>query len=331
MPAILGDLPADHVECFSSCRADLGPREASEPIDLRVIGVGGGGCNAVHRIVEEGPAFGEFWALNTDAQHLLTVKAHHKVLLGRNLCRGRSANSDPRIGELAAEEARPELGERLKGARLVFLLAALGGGTGSGATPVVAKLAREARALSVALVTHPFSVEGATRLENARASLERLRATADFVSVFPNDRLLAEHPGLSLRDALRHADHQLFRPVRALHGVARRDDFPALRRRLKGSVNSAAASAQATRQRGYAHAMERALEMLGEPRGEAPNSAVVAVGTGGDLSQHEAAAIVGLALDALGPGGSVLWGYYRDDRLHGLCEVSVFLSRTASP
>jgi cell division protein FtsZ len=327
MHASASDLPSHRIEAFSGVRSDLGPPNEGEPLAIRVIGVGGGGCNAVDRMVVEGLTVGEVWALNTDAQHLLGVKAHHKLLLGRHVCRGRSANADPKVGELAAEEARLELAETLKGVRLAFLLAGLGGGTGSGSSPVIAKIAKETRTTTVAFVTQPFTVEGKVRLENARASLDRLRATADFVSVFPNDRLISEHPGLSLRDALRKADEELWRPVRALHRVVRRADFPRLRRRLRGTTVSGAASADAPRQRGYVLAMERALQSLAHLKDKRPNSAVVAIGTGGDLNQGERDAMLRMALDALAPEGTVLWGYYDDKRLEGTCEVSVLLSR----
>lgn len=321
------DLPPDRVEALSRVRDDLGPLPPAAPLGARVIGVGGAGCNVVHRVFSEGADDGELWALNTDAQHLYSVKAQHKMLLGRNVCRGRSANSDPRVGEMAAEEARPELAGHFKGARLAFLIAGLGGGTGSGSTPVVAKVARESRVLTVALVTNPFTVEGAVRARNAAASLDALRAQADFVSVFPNDRLLTEHPGLSFREALQKADEELFRPVHALHRAASLDDFPRLRRRLRRSLDSGAASAVSTRQRGYAHAMEAALSSLASLRERQPNSAVVVVGTAGDLSPHERDLILELALESVGPRGTVLWGYYHDARLKDLCEVSILLSR----
>lgn len=321
------DLPPDRVESLSPVRDDLGPPAPQDPLDTRVIGVGGGGCNVLDRLLSEGHGVGELWALNTDAQHLYSVKAHHKMLLGRNLCRGRSANSDPRVGENAAEEARLELASRFKGVRLAFLLAGLGGGTGSGSTPVVAKVARECRVTTVALVTAPFTVEGAVRAGNARASLERLRTQADFVSVFPNDRLLAKHPGLSFREALKKADEELFRPVRALHRAASAADFPRLKRRLRRSVDSGAASGVATRQRGYAHAMEAALDVLAPVRERGANSAVVVVGTAGDLTPHERDLILRLALEAVAPAGTLLWGYYHDPALKDLCEVSLFLAR----
>jgi len=331
MHASASDIAPGRIETFSGVRPDLGPSEPGEPLEIRVIGVGGGGCNVVTRLLGEGLAVGDVWALNTDAQHLLGTRAHHKLLLGRHICRGRGANSDPHVGELAAEEARLELAEALKGARLAFLFAGLGGGTGSGSTPIIAKVAREARTTTVALVTQPFSVEGRVRLENARSSLDRLRANADFVSVFPNDRLVRDHPGLSLRDGLRKADEELFRPVRALYRVARREDFSRLRRRLRGTTASGAASGVAPRQRGYPLAMERALESLSYLKAQEPNSAVVVMGTGGDLNASERDTMLRMALDALSADGAILWGYYDDPRLAGTCEVSVFMARAAGP
>jgi cell division protein FtsZ len=324
-------MTADRIIPFSTVRGDLGPPAPAPPLEFAVFGIGGGGCNALHRVAEPGVLpTPHLFALNTDAQHLYSVHAPHKVLLGRNVCRGRSANSDPKVGAMAAEEARPELAERLRGVRLAFLLASLGGGTGSGSTPVVAKVARELKVTTVALVTNPFTVEGARRNGAAQEALAKLRAQADFTSIFPNDRLLAEHPGLSLRDALARADEALLAPVRALARAASRDDLAPLRQRLRRSTHSGAASATATRQRGYAHAAEAALDSLAHLQGHSPNAAVVTIGTAGDLSPHDRDSILSLVLATLPPHGSVLWGYYNDPKLSDLCEVSILLSRTSA-
>lgn len=323
---------SERVRSLSPAREDLAAPDPGEPLlELRVIGIGGGGCNAVNRFFPHSRDLGEVWAFNTDAQHLLTVKAHHKVLLGRNLCRGRGANADPRIGELAAEESRPQLSERLAGARLVFLLAGLGGGTGSGAAPVVAKVAREGKATTVAFVTHPFAVEGNVRADHARRSLDRLRKHADFTSVFRNDRLLHEHPGLSLREALRRADEELFRPIRALRRAARQADLTPVRQRLRGATASSAGSATATRQSGYPEAALRALAKATHELPEAPRSAIVIAGSAGDLGPHDRDGILEAALGVLAPDGSVLWGYFHDPDLKGTCEVSVFLNCSPAP
>ena len=330
MHSSASDLPSDRIEALSSVRADLGPPEPGEPLEFTVLGVGGGGCNVVHRVLESGRSAGVLYALNTDAQHLYSVKAHHKLLLGRNICRGRSANADPRIGELAAEESRLELSNALRGARLAFIIAALGGGTGSGAAPTVAKVAREERVTTVALVTEPFGVEGVVRAANAKASLERLHTHADFTASFPNDRLLTDNPTLAFRDALKRADEHLFRPIRALSQAARKIDFAALRRRFRHMSAAGAASGAATRQRGYPHAAEAAFASLEHLATRQPNAAVVTIGTGGDLAPGERDEILRIALRAVRPSGTVLWGYYDDPALRGNCEVSVFLARADS-
>jgi cell division protein FtsZ len=325
------DLPAERIEALSSVRADLGPPAPGDPLEFVVVGVGGGGCNVVHRVFDSGQSAGVLWAVNTDAQHLYSVKAHHKLLLGRNICRGRSANADPRVGELAAEESRLELANALKGARLAFVIATLGGGTGSGAAPTVAKIAREERATVVSLVTQPFVVEGSVRTANADASLRRLRTHADFTATFPNDRLLTENPLLAFRDALRRADDHLFRPVRAVAAAARAADLGPLKRRFKRAGASGAASGVATRQRGYAHAADQAFAALEHLAAHNPNAAVVTIGTSGDLAPHERDAILRRALEAVRPNGTVLWGYYHDPALKDTCEVSAFVARADAP
>lgn len=331
MSVSASDLPTDRIEALSTVRADLGPPEPADPLEFVVLGVGGGGCNAVHRVYETGQSSGVLWALNTDAQHLYSVKAHHKMLLGRNICRGRSANADPRIGEMAAEESRLDLANALHGARLAFVIASLGGGTGSGAAPTVAKVAREERATVVSLVTQPFLVEGAVRSANANASLERLHTHSDFTAVFPNDRLLTENPTLAFRDALRRADDKLFRPIHALARAARAVDFPALRRRFRRAHASGAGSGVATRQRGYAVAADAAFSSLEHLTQHNPNAAVVTIGTAGDLSAPDRDAILRRALEAVRPNGTILWGYYNDPALKDTCEVSAFVARSDSP
>lgn len=326
-----GLVPPDRVEALSTVRPDLSPPAPFEPLDSLVLGIGGGGCNVVSRVFADRLHPGRLTALNTDAQHLLTVKAHHKVLLGRNICRGRSANSDPRVGELAAEESRLEIAETLRGARLAFLVTALGGGTGSGSTPVVAKVAREMRTTTVALAAHPFAVEGTLRAQNARACLERLSTHADFLSLLPNDRLLADSPGLSFRDALHRADLALFAPVAALHRAASSSDFPRLRRRLRHAANSGAATATSTRQRGYPHAVEAALLALEPLRKARPNSAILLLGSSGDLTPAQRDTTLALTLEFLHPAGTLLWGYYHDSALKDRCEASLLLARLDAP
>src|SRR5919201_6335817 len=158
--------------------------------EVKIIGVGGGGSNAVNRMIETGVQGVEFIAVNTDAQALQMSAAVHKVPIGGRSTKGLGAGGDPQQGERAAEISRDALTELVEGADMVFLTAGLGGGTGTGAAPIIADIARRARALTVAVVTLPFTFEGARRRRTAEAGLDKLRSSVDALIVIPNDRLL---------------------------------------------------------------------------------------------------------------------------------------------
>jgi cell division protein FtsZ len=157
---------------------------------IRVIGVGGGGSNAVNRMIAEGLRGVDFIAINTDAQALLLSNAPQRVRIGDKLTRGLGAGGDPVIGEKAAEESSDDLYEILRGADMVFITAGVGGGTGTGASPVIARLAKESGALTIGVVTRPFTFEGSRRQKVAGEGLERLKEQVDTLIVIPNDRLL---------------------------------------------------------------------------------------------------------------------------------------------
>ena len=156
---------------------------------IKVIGVGGGGGNAVNRIIEAGLGGVEFIAVNTDAQVLTLSKARTRVRIGDKLTRGLGAGGNPEIGKKAAEESSDELYEVLRGADLVFVTCGMGGGTGTGAAPVIAQVARELGALTIGVVTRPFSFEGARRMQSAEHGIEELKGKVDTLIVIPNDRL----------------------------------------------------------------------------------------------------------------------------------------------
>lgn len=157
---------------------------------IKVVGVGGGGCNAVNRMIEEGLSGIEFVAINTDAQALMKSGATTRVRIGDKSTRGLGAGGDPKVGQAAAEESAEELYEVLKGSDMVFVTAGLGGGTGTGAAPIVAQIAKEIGALTIGVVTRPFDFEGAKRAKNAQEGSIRLKEHADTLIVIPNDRLL---------------------------------------------------------------------------------------------------------------------------------------------
>jgi len=157
---------------------------------IKVIGVGGGGSNAVNRMIQEGIQGVEFIVVNTDAQALMLSEAPIRVRIGDKLTKGLGSGGDPKIGEQAAEESAEELKEVMKGADMIFITAGLGGGTGTGASPVIARLARETGALTIGVVTKPFNFEGARRRQIAEEGHERLKEHVDTLIVIPNDRLL---------------------------------------------------------------------------------------------------------------------------------------------
>lgn len=183
---------------------------------IKVVGCGGGGGNSVSRMKEIGIKGCEVVALNTDAQDLLYANADHKILIGRELTHGLGAGSNPKIGEEAARESEQEIRKRLLSSDLVFITCGLGGGTGTGAAPVVADIAKKQGALTIGIVTLPFTVEGQKRIENAQYGLERMAAITDTLIVIPNDKLLELAPELPLHTAFKVADEILTNSVKGI-------------------------------------------------------------------------------------------------------------------
>jgi cell division protein FtsZ len=184
---------------------------------IKVVGVGGGGTNAVNRMVDSGLRGVEFIAVNTDAQALLMTDADVKIAVGQKVTRGLGAGANPEVGREAAIESRDQLKEALKGADMVFVTAGEGGGTGTGAAPVIAELARELGALTVGVVTRPFGFEGKKRQEQAELGIEELSAKVDTLLVIPNDRLLqVVSPSTPIMEAFRVADDVLRQGVQGI-------------------------------------------------------------------------------------------------------------------
>jgi cell division protein FtsZ len=184
---------------------------------IKVVGVGGGGGNAINRMIDAGLKGVEFVAVNTDAQSLLISDADVKLDIGRTITRGLGAGSDPEVGRQAAEDHRDEIEEVLKGADMVFVTAGEGGGTGTGASPIVAEVARQLGALTIAIVTRPFSFEGRRRAVQADAGIGRLREKVDTMIVVPNDRLLeVSDEKSSLLTAFKLADDVLLQGVQGI-------------------------------------------------------------------------------------------------------------------
>src|SRR3989338_5008085 len=183
---------------------------------IKIIGIGGGGNNSLNRMKEIGIKGGELIAINTDAQDLLYTDADHKILIGKELTQGLGAGSNPKIGEEAAKESMSEIKKKLSGSDMVFITCGLGGGTGTGAAPKIAKIAKKDGALTIAVVTLPFTIEGQKRIENAMLGLEKLESFVDTLIIIPNDKLLELAPKLPLQTAFKIADEILTNAVKGI-------------------------------------------------------------------------------------------------------------------
>ena len=184
---------------------------------IKVVGVGGGGCNAVNRMIAEGMNGIEFIAVNTDGQALVYSQAETRVRIGEKVTRGRGAGGVPEIGRKAAEESSEDLYKVLKGSDMVFVTAGMGGGTGTGAAPIIAQIAREVGALTIGVVTKPFTFEGAHRMQSAESGITKLKEQADTLIVIPNDRLLQiVDKRASLQDAFTAADDVLRQGIQGI-------------------------------------------------------------------------------------------------------------------
>ncbi len=184
---------------------------------IKVVGVGGGGCNAVNRMIEDGIQGVEFIAINTDAQALMLAKAPTRVRIGEKLTRGLGAGGDPEVGRKSAEESAEDLYNVLKGADMIFVTAGLGGGTGTGAAPIVAQIAKEVGALTIGVVTRPFTFEGSKRMLSCESGMTNLKDHADTLIVIPNDRLLQiMDKKASLNESFKLADEVLRQGIQGI-------------------------------------------------------------------------------------------------------------------
>ena len=185
--------------------------------NIKVVGIGGGGNNAVNRMINANITSAQFVAINTDKQALLMSKADLRLQIGEKLTRGLGAGADPEVGQKAAEESKASITEMLKDSDLVFITAGMGGGTGTGAAPVVAQIAKDMGILTIAVVTKPFNFEGRKRMENAEKGLEGLRKYVDTLVVIPNDKLLKLVPkGTPIVEAFRYADDVLRQGIQGI-------------------------------------------------------------------------------------------------------------------
>lgn len=236
-------------------------------VTIKVIGVGGGGGNAVNRMIEEKLENVDFIAVNTDAQVLRESKASEKIMIGTKLSQGRGAGGDPEKGEKAAEENIEEIEAALQGAQMLFIAAGMGGGTGTGAAPVIARVAKEKGILTVAVVTKPFSFEGGARMSQAVRGIEKLKEHVDSLLVIPNERLEEIYEELEYEETLKEADRVLYQGVQAVSdlilktGLVNRD-FEDVRRVMSLAGNAHMGVGRAS---GKDKAREAAIAAINSP------------------------------------------------------------------
>ena len=290
-----------------------------------VIGAGGGGTNTVQRLSEVGLEGGVTFAVNTDAQALLHIKADRKILIGKQLTRGLGAGSDPSVGEAAARESEAELKELLKDSDLVFITCGLGGGTGTGAAPVIANIAKAQNALTVGVVTLPFTVEGRNRIENALEGLNRLRKEADTVIIIPNDKILEIAPDFPVNAAFKVADEVLVNAVKGITEMVTKPglinlDFADLRTILsKGGAALIGLGESKADKASDARALEAVENALTSPLLDVDisgaNRALINVVGGSDMTLREAEMIVEVVGSRIDQNAHIIWGAMIDENM----------------
>ncbi|MFV0460261.1 MAG: cell division protein FtsZ [Actinomycetales bacterium] len=297
---------------------------------IKVVGIGGGGVNAVNRMIEVGLKGVEFIAINTDAQALLMSDADVKLDVGRELTRGLGAGADPEVGRRAAEDHANEIEEVLKGADRVFVTAGEGGGTGTGGAPVVAKIARTLGALTIGVVTRPFTFEGRRRATFAESGIDALREEVDTLIVIPNDRLLSiSDRAVSMMDAFRAADQVLLSGVQGISDLITTPglinvDFADVKSVMQGAGSALMGIGSA---RGEDRALQAAEMAISSPLLEASidgaHGVLLSFQGGSDLGLFEINEAARLVQEAAHPEANIIFGTVIDDALGDEVRVTV--------
>ncbi len=307
-----------------------GPDGSNYVAVIRVVGVGGAGCNAINRMIEAGLRGVEFVAVNTDRQALEESEADVRIPVGMEITRGLGTGGDPHLGDQAVRESEDHIRRALRGSDLVFIAAGEGGGTGSGGAPLVAKIAREMGALTVAVVTRPFGFEGARRTRVADEGLDRLQEAADTVIVIPNDRLMAVlERGTSMVEAFKVCDDLLRQGVQGICDMITLPglinlDFADVRTIIRGAGTALLGIGYAG---GGNRAADAALAAIASPLLETPidgaKGILLGVTGGSDLSLVEVSEAARVVADAADPDANIIFGATIDPDLQGQVWVTV--------
>ncbi len=301
------------------------------------VGCGGAGCNTISRMMGVGIQGAETIAVNTDAQDLLYTTADRKVLIGRDTTGGLGAGNDPEKGEAAAREDEGTIKDHVYGTDLIFVTCGLGGGTGTGAAPIVAEIAKKLGALTVGVVTLPFTVEGTRRRLNAEKGLERLRAVADTVIVIPNDKLLQLAPDLPIGAAFKVADQLLIDAIKGITEMITKPglinlDFSDVRTVLQnGGVAMIGIGESDSSNRSVDAVNEALTSPLLDVDITGASGALVNVMGSPDMTLEEAEKIVSRVSESLDPEAHVIWGAQISEEMMNAVRVMVVLSGVHSP
>jgi len=305
--------------------------------NIIVVGCGGSGCNTINRMMDEGIAGAKLIAINTDAQHLLNIRANKKVLIGKKCTKGFGAGGIPQMGEKAAKESEADIENIVNESDMVFITCGLGGGTGTGSAPIVAECAKNAGALSVSVVTLPFSAEGTIRAKNAELGLERLRKVSDTVIVIPNDKLLEAVPRLPLQAAFKVADEVLMRAVKGITELITKPglvnlDFADVKTIMHDGGVAMIGLGEAEGENRAIEAIKKALKspLLDMDISDA-TSALINVTGGPDMTITEAQGIVEEIYRNINPDANIIWGAQIDPDLKNKIKVMVIVTGVKSP
>jgi cell division protein FtsZ len=304
--------------------------QPSQSARIEVIGVGGGGSNAVNRMILSDLEGVAYRVLNTDAQALIQSQAIHRLQLGQTLTRGLGAGGNPTIGQKAAEESRTDLHDSLQGADLVFIAAGMGGGTGTGAAPVVAEVAREIGALTVGIVTKPFSFEGRRRMRQADEGIARLAEHVDTLIVIPNDRLRDAIAGSPLQEAFRSADDVLRMGVKGISDIITcpglvNVDFADVRSVMTEAGTALLGIGIGS---GRSRAIEAAQAAIASPlleteRIDGAKGCVINISGGKDMTLEDMTTASEVIYDVVDPEANIIVGAVVDEALEGEIHVTV--------
>jgi cell division protein FtsZ len=286
----------------------------SKKANIRIIGAGGAGGNTISRLMQVGITGAEAISMNTDAQDLLYTDADVKLLIGKEITGGLGAGADPKIGEESAKESKNEIKNVLEGSDMVFITCGLGGGTGTGSVPVIAEVSKKVGALTVGIVTLPFTMEGKQRMDNAKDGLERLEKAVDTLIVIPNDKLLEIVPDVSLTTAFKVSDEILVNAVKGITELVTKPglvnlDFADVRAVMTNGGLAMIGMGESDTDSRASESVERALNnpMLDIDITGA-KGALINVSGGADITIRECQEIVEAVTTKLSPNAKIIWG-----------------------